>query len=139
MTVNKERVELWAQALESEKYVQCHGAMKLEPGEKSPYLGESPILLNQVRHCVLGVAEEVARLNDLQVPFASTSGVWPDAVIEWYGFDDPDPLLVIEGEEYEGGGTFSVSYINDVHRLPFWDIAQLIRATYLKDDDVHGH
>jgi hypothetical protein len=137
MTVNKERVELWAQALESEKYVQCYGALKLEPWQKLSHTEQSepdPLTVNQVRHCVLGVAMEVARLNGLRFVQTSSS-VLPEKVSEWYGFDGADPDPVIKRED----GTFTaISAANDVQKLPFWNIAQLIRANYLKGDDVQG-
>ena len=50
MTVNKERVELWVQALESDGFKQCQNVMHVDD-----------------KHCALGVAVVVALANGVQV------------------------------------------------------------------------
>lgn len=127
MGVNKERVELWAQALESEQYVQCYGHLR-----------------NGLNHrCAVGVAIEVALRNGHQFSgygerdeCGMVTAIWcgdflPRSITSWYGFDLPDPLLNME---YQDKRPLRTTMVNDNLRLPFWDIAQAIRATYLKDE-----
>lgn len=57
---------------------------------------------------------------------------WPIEVTEFYGIKrwitlNDDPLINMEGR------IVSTSYANDTLKLSFWEIAQLYRATYLKD------
>ena len=59
MTVNKDRVELLCQALESGRYIQCRNRLRRTP------LG----LVQRWSYCALGVAIDVAVKNGLQVTF----------------------------------------------------------------------
>lgn len=135
MGVNKERVELWAQALESEEYVKCEGILRADGDGSSA---------NPYTHCALGVAMEVAQLHGCQFSidtrdmYGNPIDPWeedrmPRSVALWYGLPQ-DPFL-----ELEELGCRTVVYVNDQLKLPFWNMAQMIRATYLKDDDVHGN
>jgi hypothetical protein len=114
MTVNVERVWLWAEALESEKYrdKQGYGALwRIYP----PGIGYS--------YCCLGVAIEVAFANgvrytnedlddleemvrlDIGTDYSQVSDPWElptrenatlggwSKVREWYGFDNSDPYV----------------------------------------------
>lgn len=58
---------------------------------------------------------------------------WPIEVTEFYGIKrwrtlNDNPLINMEGK------IVSTSYANDTLKLSFWEIAQLYRATYLKDE-----
>ena len=130
MTVNKERVELLAQALESDQFQQCMGALRRQQ-----------ILLGTWTHCALGVAIQTALNNGHQLDpvdlemgeeWIWEAGTLPDSVMSWYGFDDNDPTVSID----EGDGPFdaSVAAIND-DGTDFWTIAQALRATYLKGEE----
>jgi hypothetical protein len=129
MTVNKERVELWAQALESERYVQCYGNLRVRG-------------MLDVRHCAYGVAVEVALANGCRV---RPSVAWDRnslcrEIVDWYGFKtNRIHIRVTVPQEPSYETLMDVETVNDHLRLPFWDIAQAIRTKYLKDDDVHGH
>ncbi len=125
MTVNKERIELWCRALESDKYQQCTGMLRLVRGH-----------LGQINYCAAGIGILVAELEDGEIwrlnreHACGDESVWtqytelPPHVAEWYGLMS-NPLL---------GEDSSVLNANDIDKLSFWDIAQLIRAEYLKDE-----
>jgi hypothetical protein len=111
MAVNKERIELWAQALESGNYTKCVNTLWI------------PALR---MHCALGVGMEVAVQHGLDLDMLDWAGSsFPMRVKEWYGLSSPDPVL--------GDGMSSVVVMNDETGSSFWDIAQAIRTEYLKD------
>ena len=107
MTVNKDRVELFAAALESDRYRQCKGRLKSQQWTSWP-----PSKANLVEHhCALGVATQVALDNGLRAELelyrTSEWVLWDNGdlhylVAEWYGWDDTNPHLGIDlgsGEE----------------------------------------
>lgn len=120
MTVNRERVELWAQALESDSYRQCTDILR-DQG------------VDGLHHCALGVGMAVAELHGVRVyPLEWELTKLPSQVVKWYGLNEPDPSL----DDPQGlDPQFSVLDANDDRKLPFWDIAQLLRAKYLKDEE----
>lgn len=129
MTVNKEHVELFAQALESDKYHQCRGRLR----DVSPFNGRE---LN----CALGVATHVALNNGLRETlkeafgkeledYLFSGGTLDDLVQKWYGFEDNDVVI----HNPRDGEIDSVSGLND-EGFDFWTIAQSLRAQYLKDE-----
>lgn len=120
--LNKDRVELFLAALESGDYTQCTGSLRavnqFDPNR--PW-----------RHCALGVATDVALNNGLQEELSGWSeaslfvgGALDEEVKDWYGFDTDDPVLTDD--------QWTVSGFND-NDVPFWDIAQVGRAKWLKD------
>lgn len=124
MAVNKERVELFVAALESDKYRQCTGKLRQSTFDMEHGL--------RYLHCALGVAVEVALLHDPMTFQAIGFELWdiPDlheAVADWYGFDDTSVLL-----SEHSSGVDSISGWND-EGASFWEIAQAIRSQYLKD------
>jgi len=125
MTVNKDRVELLCQALESGRYIQCRNRLRRTP------LG----LVQRWSYCALGVAIDVAVQNGLQVTFNEIEnwyylcGDLPREVQEWYGFEDFNPDIVLDGDE------LPIATAND-DGADFWTISQAIRARYLKDPDA---
>lgn len=120
MTVNKERMELWASALEANGDKQCMNAL-------------TEIDENGVRlHCALGIGMAVAEINGVVVTYSDweQSNMSP-AVVEWYGLEDRDPKLVIPEQPDK---KMTVMLANDEQKLPFFTIAQMLRAKYIKDE-----
>ena len=129
MTVNKERVELFAKALEGEGYTQCTKQLQLHT------------VGGMEMNCALGVAIHVALNNGLRADlrklgvldmFFEEERVWQSAdltpcVMDWYGFETPDPWIVIDDND------MPITSANDSGH-DFWTIAQAIRAEYLKDE-----
>jgi hypothetical protein len=133
--VNKERVELFAQALESNQYVQCTKALR-KPARS---IDRDSILA--WNHCAAGVAIDVALKNGFQLTpkqFRAGGELWlwnhgslPEPIMDWYGFESVDPEIVID----DGDGPFKteITGAND-DGADFWTIAQAIRAQYLKEE-----
>ena len=125
--MNKDRVELFLAALESGKYTQCKGRLRVHT-EVRQY------------HCARGVATEVALDTGLREELR-TMGYNADVflfqggrlewhVMQWYGFDHPDPMLTEPVGPYQLVTT--VSRLNDNDK-DFWTIAQMGREQWLKD------
>lgn len=128
MTVNKERVELWAQALESERYVQCTGNLRMEVFK----VKESRDIVAH-HHCALGVGMAVAQAHGVQILQTDwEDSALPPQVMDWYGLDTDNPVLL--ESESQHWYRRSVTFANDDLKLPFWDIAQLLRAKYVKEE-----
>ena len=132
MTVNKERVELFVAALESDGYTQCTGQLRKRTFEDSES-GNSTVM--RTSHCALGVATEVALNHSSWIgQVISEENLWrrgdlhPE-VAAWYGFEDP---MVPLGPGKPGVDADWVGGWNDIG-ASFWEIAQAIRTTYLKD------
>lgn len=131
--MNKERVELFLAALESGKYTKCSGRMRILNRTDEGYLPKY--------HCALGVATEVALDNGLREELRAKGFFWQDDflfakghldkyVMQWYGFDRADPVLL---EQVNGYLLVTpVSRLNDRDK-DFWTIAQMGREQWLKD------
>lgn len=142
MTVNKERIELWAQALDSGEHEQCVGSLRRfgfppEGGYRTE------------KNCALGVGILVAMANGCELP----NFTWEEAsrmpikVAMWYGLPSTDPQLGLTEEDLQFSpddsywnltckgqstdGWRNVISINDAMRLPFKIIAELLRRTYV--------
>jgi hypothetical protein len=130
MSVNKERVKLLCRTLESGEFSQTAGVLR-RPGDG---------------HCCLGVATEVALRSGLQI---STEDVWDHGegevlhpeVLDWYGFDDEDPTIIVIGEQ--GERIFiSATVANDAigcggggrHQYSFSDISAGFHRMYLEEN-----
>ena len=132
-TLNKDRVELFLAALESGKYAQCAGKLRIRASEEGPE-----------QNCALGVAIHVALDNGLRAELSwkwghpqsgdhlFISGTLHPRVANWYGFDDPDPILIEPAGPYQL--VTSVSRLNDDGK-DFWTIAQMSREQWLKDQE----
>lgn len=119
--VNKERVELWVQALESDGYNKCVGSLRVQ----SPIHGKT-------MHCVEGVAMAVAEAHGLRIHETAWFGAtMPPYVRNWYGIEFNAPI-VIHDDEY---GKVTAIGANDSAGRSFWEIAQMIRAKYLKGEE----
>lgn len=115
---NPERIGLWAEALESERYRQGRGALyhkrltraalALLSGKFSQYSGALRNPCGGDCYCCLGVMCEIYRLDTGKgrwhgVRFDAGNGqkCWttmPRPVAEWYGFNDQDPVLSVDSE-----------------------------------------
>lgn len=135
MTVNKDRVELFAAALESDKYRQCKGELRIST--RSPDTGYATF------HCALGVATQVALDNGLHAellekygPFSGIfdalweTGVLHEFVEDWYGWDNENPTLLLTSPD---GLPHEIASANDAG-FSFWEIAQAVRAKWLKEE-----
>jgi len=131
--VNKERVELFAAALESGNYEQCKGTLR----RSSVTHGKGTTVQRIERFCALGVATEVALQNGLQLrkdgdPWL-TSALHPE-VARWYGWTiDGYGPIVDPTIRRDDGYSDSIAMFND-DGVPFWDLAQMIRREWLKDE-----
>lgn len=118
--MNRERVQLWVDALRSGEYVQ--GA---------DYLRDSG------KHCCLGVAMEVALKHGAVLPphhFVSWGKeVMNDWAADWYEGLENDPTLILaDGREQ------AASHCNDVLGLTFAEIADGIERTFLNPEHIEG-
>jgi hypothetical protein len=136
--VNKDRVALWAEALENPKLVQGQNRLAYRDLD-GPW-----------KQCCLDVACQVALANGLegveaeevQLGTISTmreyvweegdahyreSLVLPAPVCAWYGFEDTNPDI----------GSHEASYFNDTLRLTFSEIAAKVRDAYLDEGENH--
>ena len=122
MTVDKERMELWASALEANGDKQCTDVL-------------TEVDDNGVRlHCALGVGMAVAELNGVCISERDWErSSFPDSVVTWYGLYERDPKL----DPPDGipvANNFTVMWANDHYELTFFAIAQMLRAKYIKDE-----
>lgn len=135
MTVNKQRIELLCQALESGEYEQCIGHIR-----SLEYTGTGV----KWTYCAEGVAIDVALKNGLEEEEDLTSemkkltefflfsfGTLPAETAAWYGFDSIEPIIEIDNGA--GHTETSIASAND-KGTDFWTISQAIRAKYLKDE-----
>lgn len=117
MSVNKERVELLCQALESGTFRQGSGCLR-----------------NGDKYCCLGVACGVSGLgewkevieNDGVFEYLGGHSFLPNRVIEWYGFNSHNPGIKLRWDD-----SCTMSQANDVYDLSFAEIAVALRRTYL--------
>lgn len=140
-----ERIQLWEQELRNPELHQGVGRLAgIDDAEKGI-----------IRYCCLGVACEIAIANGLVLDRAEQRGVvadmtvieydgerdhLPEAVVEWYGFEDNNPrLCYIDSENGLMWDTASNFNDNDAgldDRLSFTEIADAIWRTYLQEGDV---
>lgn len=137
--MNKERIQLWVDALESDEYYQGKG-----------YLTE--IVNGKELDCCLGVACKVAKKHGLNIEVAreysadaddhrqqneghieydNDVAVLPSSVRKWYGFEDTDPALVFDADRDYDLGIIHCAEANDDRGLTFREIASLVRKTFL--------
>jgi hypothetical protein len=136
--VNKERMELWVQALESDEYQQCTGSLFVAKYKSWTTIKGEVCFAQQDHHCALGVAIAVALKNgmfnghpnppDDVLVYNAGGGELPSCVRIWYGLSTEDPPIRIDDNADK------VSHFND-NGQSFWTIAQALRATYLKDEE----
>lgn len=125
IVVNRDRVQLLVDALESGEFEQGKGALRLK--EHGKYY-----------HCCLGVATEVALRNGLSDQ-TNSGTVWInevgevlcDEVRDWYGFNSRSPVLT--GQRPSGPYSTSAHQWNDSYDANFHEIADMFRKKYLGD------
>lgn len=150
MTVNKEAIQLWVEALESGEYEQCQSELKSRSGG----------------YCCLGVATDVFMKHNPGVvtevynedldavyfawnhPYSSytdqlrESAFLPDPVTKWLGFDDFRPIahnvsiprsLVGEPLENDIFPEIPLHTLNDSEGFTFQEIADVLKKEHLSD------
>lgn len=88
--VNKANMLLWVRALQSDRFAQGKGALKMTR-------------MGSTTYCCLGVACEIARENGVilrertdelgSIWFDERHGVLPKTVLEWLGLDAANPFI----------------------------------------------
>lgn len=123
MSVNKERVQLLVDALRSEEFKQAKGMLRT-PDKRY--------------HCCLGVATEVALRNGVVVedknqgfPWNQVTQIMCGEVYDWYGFENGNPELKVDGE-FGHRATFW----NDDFGSDFNQIADAFERTFLGSDEA---
>lgn len=144
--VNKERIQLWVDALRSGEYRQATGALQAIP--KGWAIGE-----DEKGYCCLGVACEVALRTDPDSlhpdlwPAESQSLVdyWgnlahlPPEVVDWYGLPSPDPMLpYLKPTDDDEMASMSAAELNDDYDFDFSEIADAIELQFLKGEVKDG-
>ena len=72
----------------------------------------------------------VAQAHGVQIlPTDWEESTLPPLVMDWYGLDTDNPVLALHQPVSN-----NVIGANDNLKLPFWDIAQLLRAQYVKGE-----
>lgn len=157
--INRERVELLCEKLESDEYAQARSALKTEHG-----------------NCCLGVACDVSGIGhwgepkrrgppdrshlleypyviDERDPLTHGWSYMPDEVAEWYGFSCQNPEIMIDDNSptvmtnandtwrysfkmiarglLPSGQEISMQIANDIYGYKLPEMAALIRSTYL--------
>lgn len=140
MSIDKERMELWASALESGEHTRITHSL-CEP------LGfDNTHQVTGYGYCALGVGQLVAEQHGVEISASEWKvGHLSSRTADWYGLDSTNPILVTSaqtdssrcpcGEERCMADRVSnrVSDLND-SGASFWEIAQLLRAKYLKEE-----
>lgn len=136
MEPNKERIQLWVDALRSGKYKQGRHALAYE-------------LDNQKFFCCLGVACEVAIENGLEIEvtrqgescrtcifYDLSEGLLPTRVQKWFGLPSLNPVVHHTNSTTKRCWLWmSLSGLND-NGTPFEQIAIDIENTYLNTKEA---
>lgn len=137
MKPNKERIELLCRELESTKVQQCGGRLRVPHSELT---ATGKVIKHPDMMCVWGIATELALQHGVETeahPWCSS--VPQPEIVEWFfgpGVSYTDVEITLELEDHPRPVTEHLLDWNDVHLLPFWDMAQGLRAKYLKDEDA---
>ena len=139
---NKEVITKWVEALESGEFKQTHGRLKgVDRAHGTDAFG----------HCCLGVLCELAAAEGVIAPsetyeidsivtgeplkywaFGTHEARLPNEVVDWAGIPSSDPFLTSR----ESSARREASVWNDSHQKSFNDIADMVRHTFLEDDDA---
>lgn len=144
MSVNKDNVRLWVDALRSGNYVQTPGVLHRLHSTRDTHL---------VGYCCLGVACSVAIDNGVPIAEDISDGAigtfyWVDdgvrytketelpvPVMEWLGLKSENPVVdVLDAEDYADAQVTAI-HMNDAEGSTFAEIADALERTYLKDDE----
>ena len=143
--IYQHRAQFYA-ALRSRRFKQAQGYLTVDPG------------LPTESHCCLGVGSVVAEENGLPLEYVDDSHrnyldeeghtcdgseefctcytndtQLPQAVVDWYGFDDDDPDLdvtVSDGAGWSYETTLTAATLNDDKMFTFEQIADAFEAKY---------
>ena len=153
MTVNKDRVRKLIAGLRSGEFEQCQATLTrfTDGGAKETHccLGVATVIamadgveLRMVQsgnHAHDGIGYLTYTWGDQDpcncapgcsyVKGRSASGVLPDPVMEYYGFDDTDPVL-----RKDNGVLASAVTLNDTYRMNFGRIADAFERTFVPED-----
>jgi hypothetical protein len=116
LSINKENVRKWVEALRSGKYKQTQGRLYLDGA-----------------HCCLGVVCELAGLSLSPRGFYGDpfDGSWltlPSKAADWLGVDFENPKI---------GANYASAW-NDAYGKTFPEIADLIEKHWLGEEVQHG-
>lgn len=137
--INKENMEKWIQALESDKHQQCRGTLRQAAQEHGYVVTFSATGSVQIfgptpeMHCALGIGVLVALQHGVEECDNEGRWVWDwsdlaPPVRQFYGLESSDPKITIDGHR-----TNIINH-NDDRGHSFWTIAQAMRAEFLKDN-----
>lgn len=120
--MNKKIKKKWLAALRSGKYKQAKGKLRRSIPNTSQY-----------KHCCLGVLCDIYRKETGKGEFNSTGhyvidgeygyGILPEAVRDWAGLTRSNP------EVKYGGGNMCIASVNDMEKVGFERIADLIEES----------
>lgn len=118
---NKERLTLWAEALESGEFAQCTGSnLRIE--------FDIPTQQEKRSYCCLGVANEVAWRNGLAGrPEVDHGADMLDFARDWYGLGSTNPILAQLSQD---AGHYTAIELNDNEGWTFTQIASAIRQRF---------
>lgn len=117
MTVNRENMEKWINALETYDREPARGMLMQRKGEET-------------RMCALGIGLETMRPGSQVYLRVDTIRAFP----AWLGLGGEDTLAGDIVLSPDGSGHDYVIYANDQGLQSPWTIAQRLRETYLKDE-----
>lgn len=122
---NKERIQLWIDALRSGEFKQGKFENYIPDADSSvPGTGS---------YCCLGVACAVAERNGapiLDVPWR-THGTLPAKVRAWFGIPDSNPYLGVD----PGKGYLHATHVNDHLNWTFDQIADAVERRFIKEEN----
>ena len=155
VAVNKDRVRLLVEALESGEYEQATGTLaKVDDTGKIRYccLGVATLLALQADSTlepVTGCNKACCRDEEDDPTRWYTEGILSDDVKNWYGFeradptidvgpDAPDPLSTDAHRAGDPPNIYSATGCNDTLKLTFPQIAAAFRRTFLDEGSADG-
>lgn len=136
MKPNKERIELLCRELESTKVQQCGGRLR-EPHSELTATGK--VIKHPDMMCVWGIATELALQHGVETqvhPWCSS--IPQPEIVEWFfgpGVSYTDVEIEHQPVGHIGPFIGSIMDWNDDYNISFWDMAQGLRAKYLKDEE----
>lgn len=125
--LDRDRMRLWAEALESDEFEQGQGCLRDDVRKKET---DEPVY----QYCCLGVAIEIALRNgckaSAQLWGMDYSTMWRE-VARWYGLHHDNPTV---GFHPDDGSPVPAVIANDDMGWSFDQIAEGIRKIYLNEE-----
>ena len=122
---NKERIQLWIDALRSGEYTQIQGALRQPDGYCC--LG----VACDIYHTVTGLGYWGVGAGPHRYAFTQFSADLPPQVVQWFGLEASDPKLHLAEPEPPYDREQYITNLNDILGKSFKEIADLIEAKYL--------